>query len=133
MGGRGGRARGGGMGRMGGRAGALRAAWPLLLPFLPVPPLSAQSPNTSTIVVLVSDPSGAVISDAKVAVSNNQTGALREVVSGSDGSATVPALSLTGTYTVAVSKQGFGREERDGVALRAGETATLRVKLLVGA
>ena len=92
----------------------------------------AQSPNTSTIVVLVTDQSGAVVTDAKVSVTNNQTGAVREAISGSDGSATVPALSLTGTYTVGVSKQGFGSEERNDVTLRAGETATLRVKLLVG-
>src|SRR6185503_12045402 len=51
---------------------------------------------------------------------------------GADGSATVPALSLTGTYTVSVSKSGFGSEERKDVALASGETATLRVKLLVG-
>ena len=95
-------------------------------------PALAQSPNTSTIVVLVSDQSGAVVNGANVSVTNNQTGAVREALSGSDGSATVPALSLTGTYTVAVSKQGFGNEERQGVTLRAGETATLRVKLLVG-
>jgi hypothetical protein len=92
----------------------------------------AQSPNTSTIVVLVTDQSGAVVTDAKVSVTNNQTGAVRDAVSGSDGSATVPALSLTGTYTVGVSKQGFGSEERKDVTLRAGETATLKVKLLVG-
>jgi len=92
----------------------------------------AQSPNTSTIVVLVTDQSGAVVQDASVSVTNNQTGALRGAVSGSDGSATVPALSLTGTYTVGVSKQGFGSEERRDVTLRAGETATLKVKLLVG-
>ena len=74
-----------------------------------------------------------MVKDAKVSVTNNQTGAVREAVSGSDGSATVPALSLTGTYTVAVSKPGFGDEERSDVTLRAGETATLKVKLLVGA
>jgi hypothetical protein len=92
----------------------------------------AQSPNTSTIVVLVTDQSGAMVADAKVSVTNNQTAAVREVLSGSDGSVTIPALSLTGTYTVAVSKQGFGSEQRSDVTLRAGETATLRVKLLVG-
>jgi hypothetical protein len=114
--------------------GPFRPFLPLLpfLPFLLVQPLFAQSPNTSTIVVLVTDQSGAVIADAKVSVTNNQTGAVRESVSGSDGSATVPALSLTGTYTVGVSKQGFGSEERKDVTLRAGETATLKVKLLVG-
>ena len=56
---------------------------------------------------------------------NTQTGAVREAVSGSDGSATIPALSLTGTYTVSVSKQGFGNEERNGhhAALRRNRDA----------
>jgi Carboxypeptidase regulatory-like domain/TonB dependent receptor-like, beta-barrel len=95
-------------------------------------PALAQSPNTSTVVVLVADQSGAVVKDAKVSVTNNQTGAVRESISGADGSATFPALSLTGTYTVSVSKQGFATEEHKDISLRAGETATLRVKLLVG-
>ena len=102
------------------------------LPFVPVQPVFAQSPNVSTIVVVVSDQTGAVVKDANVSVTNNQTGSAREAVSGSDGSATIPGLSLTGTYTVLVSKQGFGTEERHEVTLRAGETATLKVKLLVG-
>jgi hypothetical protein len=95
-------------------------------------PVFAQSPNTSTVVVLVTDQSGAVVKDASVSVTNSQTGAVREAVSGSDGSATFPALSLTGTYTVGVSKQGFATEERRDITLRGGETATLRVKLPVG-
>ena len=52
-------------------------------------PVFAQSPNNSTIVVLVTDQSGAVVRDAKVSVANNQTGAVRDVASGSDGSATI--------------------------------------------
>src|SRR4051794_15222866 len=95
-------------------------------------PTFAQSPNTSTIVVLVTDPSGASVVGAAVTVTNDRTGATRDAVSGADGSATVAALPLTGTYTVAVAKQGFGTEERKDVTLRAGETATLKVKLLVG-
>src|SRR5262249_9704682 len=94
--------------------------------------LAAQSPNLSTIVVLVTDQSGAVVTGAKIAVVNTQTGAVREAASGSDGSATFPALSLTGVYLVTVSKEGFGADERPDVTLRAGETATLKVKLLVG-
>src|SRR6185503_19723140 len=81
-----------------------------------------SSPNTSTVVVLVTDQSGAVVNDASVAVTNNQTGAVRESTSGADGSATFPALSLTGTYTVSVSKQGFVTEEHKNISLRAGET-----------
>ena len=99
----------------------------------PVQGAYAQSPNTSRIVVVVNDQSGAAVNDAKISVINELTGALREAASTVDGRANFPALSLTGTYTVIVSKQGFASEERKEVALRAGETATLRVKLLVGA
>src|SRR5215510_13160652 len=72
-------------------------------------PTPAQSPNTATMIV-----------------------AVREAVSGSDGSATIPALSLTGTYTVGVSREGFGAQELKDITLRSGETATVKVKLLVG-
>src|SRR5213078_2943575 len=92
--------------------------------------LAAQSPNTATMIVVVVDQTGAVLKDAKVSVVNTATGATREAVSGSDGSATIPALSLTGTYTVGVSKAGFVTEERKDIRLRAGETATIKVKLL---
>jgi hypothetical protein len=95
-------------------------------------PVAAQSPNTATMIVVVVDQAGAVVPDAKVSVVNNATSAVREAVSGSDGSATIPALSLTGTYTVGVSKEGFGNEELKDITLRAGETATLKVRLLVG-
>src|SRR6185437_2525453 len=95
-------------------------------------PASAQSPNNASIVVLVTDQSGAVVRDAKVSVTNSQTGALREAASGADGSASFPALPLTGTYSVLVSKTGFGDESRNDITLRSSETATLKVKLLVG-
>jgi hypothetical protein len=92
----------------------------------------AQSPNTSTVVVVVADQSGAVLKDAKVSLTNNHTGAVREALSNIEGTATFPALSLTGTYTVLVTREGFATEERRDISLRAGETATLRVKLLLG-
>ncbi|MGB7923063.1 MAG: TonB-dependent receptor [Pyrinomonadaceae bacterium] len=95
-------------------------------------PVAAQSPNTATMIVIVVDQAGAVVPDAKVSVVNAATGAVREAVSGSDGSATIPALSLTGSYTVTVSRDGFGDEERKDITLRSGETATLKVTLLVG-
>jgi outer membrane receptor protein involved in Fe transport len=96
-------------------------------------PAAAQSPNTATLIVIVADQTGAVVPDASVSVVNSATGAARNSVSGTDGSVTIPALPLTGTYTVSVSKEGFGSEERKDIALRSGETATLKVSLLVGA
>jgi hypothetical protein len=104
---------------------------PLIL-FLFVAPVFAQSPNTATMMVVVTDQTGAVITDAQVTVLNTATGDTRLAVSGSDGSATFAALSLTGTYKVAVSRQGFGTEERENLTLRSGETATVKVSLLAG-
>ncbi|HLN98585.1 MAG TPA: TonB-dependent receptor [Pyrinomonadaceae bacterium] len=95
-------------------------------------PATAQSPNTASIVVVVVDPNGAVVRDAKVSVVNSATGDAREANSGGDGNATFSGLSLTGTYKVNVSKEGFGNEERSDISLRSGETATLKVTLSVG-
>lgn len=95
-------------------------------------PAAAQSPDTATMNVVVTDQNGAVVPGAHVSMVNAATGAAREAVSDGNGSATFPALSLTGTYTVTVTRQGFGNEERKEITLRSGETATLLVKLLVG-
>jgi hypothetical protein len=83
-------------------------------------------------IVVVTDQTSAVVTDARVTVLNNATGDSREAVSGSDGRATFGALSLTGTYKVTVERQGFGNEERSDLTLRSGETATLKVTLLAG-
>jgi hypothetical protein len=83
-------------------------------------------------MVVVNDQTGAVIRDARVTVVNIATGASREAVSGDDGTATFAALSLTGTYKVTVSREGFGNEEREGLTMRSGETATLKVTLQAG-
>ena len=104
-----------------------------VLTVLPGVASAGQSPNNAGMVVVVNDQAGLVVKDAAVTVTNNQTGAVRNAMSGGDGSASFPALSLTGSYTVTVSKQGFGDETRANIRLQSGEVATLRVKLLVGA
>jgi hypothetical protein len=93
-------------------------------------PALAQSPNTSSLVVVVLDQTGAVVPAADVSVTNTATGARREASSGPDGAATIAALPLGGTYDVTVKKQGFDDGAVAGIALRGGETATIRVKLL---
>ncbi|MFP5265314.1 MAG: TonB-dependent receptor domain-containing protein [Blastocatellia bacterium] len=93
-------------------------------------PAGAQSPNTATMIVTVVDQAGAVVRDAKVSVENTATGDRREVVSGEDGSATIAALPLTGEYRVTVAMMGFTAEDVTGLTLRAGETATVKVKLV---
>jgi carboxypeptidase family protein len=100
--------------------------------YLSTSSLLAQSPNTASMIVTAVDQNGAVVKDAKVSVLNNATGDTRESYSDSDGSVTIAGLSLTGSYTVTVSKDGFGSEERKDIMLRSGETATLKVTLLPG-
>ena len=94
--------------------------------------VNAQSPNTAAVIVSIVDQSGAVVPGAKVSVTNTATGDVRDLVSDSDGNITVSALSLTGTYTVNVSKENFGSEDITDIRLRAGETATIKVTLLAG-
>jgi hypothetical protein len=105
-------------------------AFSCLLLFAAARPADAQTPNTATMIVVVVDQSGAVVRDAKVTVANTATGAVRDVVSGADGAATIPALSLTGEYRVSVAKTGFTADDVIGLTLRAGETATVKVKLV---
>ena len=94
-------------------------------------PVLAQSPNTAAIVVVVLDQTGAIVAGANVTTTNTATGAIREVIAGADGSATISGLSLTGTYAIRVNKSGFSAEEIADLALRAGETATVKVTLVV--
>jgi hypothetical protein len=92
----------------------------------------AQAPANAAVVVVVSDPSDALVSGATVTLVDRNTGATRETTSGANGSASIPALSVTGSYDVTVSKAGFAPETVNAVNLRAGETATLRVRLRLG-
>jgi hypothetical protein len=91
----------------------------------------AQSPNTSAMIVMVVDQNDAVISGAAVTLTNNATGAIRSAITNDEGSATITGLTLTGDYNVSVSKSGFAAGETNGLTLRAGETATVRLKLMV--
>src|SRR6266850_1941737 len=94
-------------------------------------PVAAQSPNTATMIVTVVDQNDAVVRDANISVMNTATGAVRDAVSGTEGSATIAGLSLTGEYKVSVAKTGFTADDVTGLTLRAGETATVKVKLVV--
>ncbi|HYX28163.1 MAG TPA: TonB-dependent receptor [Pyrinomonadaceae bacterium] len=90
----------------------------------------AQSPNTGSIIVTVVDQNDALVRGANISVTNTATGAVREGVSGDEGTATIAALSLTGEYKVAVTMSGFSAGEVSGLKLRASETATVKVKLI---
>jgi outer membrane receptor protein involved in Fe transport len=94
-------------------------------------PARAQSPNTAALVILVTDSSGGAVPDALIHLTNSRIGLTRQAATGTEGSATIAALPVAGTYALTVAKAGFGTEQNE-VTLRAGETATVRVVLRVG-
>jgi hypothetical protein len=91
----------------------------------------AQGGATSSIQGVVVDSSGAVIPGATVTVKNEATNSTYEVVTASNGSFTVPALSV-GNYTVTVQLSGFKTFAAKGVRVSAGAPASVRATLEVG-
>jgi Carboxypeptidase regulatory-like domain len=84
------------------------------------------------VAATVTDPSGAVVVDAKVTVTEVATGANRSTVTDSDGIYQVLQVPI-GTYRVAVEASGFHRVVIGDSVLRINETLRVDVKLEVGA
>ena len=94
-------------------------------------PVLAQSGGTGALVGVVSDPTGAVVPGAQVSITNEATGAKRQVESQGNGSYSAPLLQ-PGTYKVEVSMTGFKAATVKGIRVNVTETARLDVKLNIG-
>jgi hypothetical protein len=92
--------------------------------------LAQTTISTGSIQGLVTDPSGAVVSGAKIAISNKATGRVIITKSTSAGAYTSGALT-PGEYTLRVEAQGFKTSEI-AVTVQVGVTASGNVKLQVG-
>jgi outer membrane receptor protein involved in Fe transport len=93
--------------------------------------LCGQNTNTGEIKGSVTDPSGAVIANAKITVTDVLTGVVTVVETNKSGIYDIPSL-LPGEYTIAVAATGFKDYLRKGVVLQV-ETAAINVTLAVGA
>ncbi len=91
--------------------------------------LRAQEAGAGSIHGTVVDPGGKAVPGAAVAVANS-TAVVGTAVSGTDGKFTVSGLAA-GTYTVATSATGFGRDIRQNVVLTAGQAVNVAVSLAV--
>jgi len=105
-----------------------------LLPLITVINLMvyAQVTTTSRISGIVTDATGAVLQRAEIAVKNDGSGQEFRVKTNNDGTFIVPSLSV-GTYTVVVSAPGFKQTVVKDVRTEIGNTATVEVKLEIGA
>src|SRR6202023_1972313 len=87
--------------------------------------------TTATLGGTVSDPSAAAVADAKVSIQNLETGLLREVQTGGNGTFTVTALP-GGKYQVSVEKSGFAKYLQSGITLALDQSANVVIQLKVG-
>jgi hypothetical protein len=111
------------------RKSAVLAFFPLLVAFL-LTTATAQT-NQGSIAGNVTDPSGALVSGAKITAKNVNTGATYETVSTSSGGYRLPNINI-GTYNLTVSSQGFKSATLTGVVVQTATTAALDVKLQTG-
>lgn len=87
--------------------------------------------NTGNLSGIVTDPSGALVKDATVAVADQATGYTRTVQSSGDGSYILPDLPI-GDYSVTVSAGGFSTL-KEQATINVGAHARLDIHLQVGA
>lgn len=103
---------------------ALGLAFPLIL--------SAQV-NTGTILGNVTDPSGAVVANAKITATNEDTGFTRATESLADGSYLIPLLPIGPKYKVEAETPGFKSFSRTGIELQLNQNVRIDIHVQVGA
>src|SRR5215471_11693448 len=87
---------------------------------------TARSQGFGNILGTVTDPSGAVIANAKVTALEAATGASRAVLTSSAGTYVIPGLRPT-TYSLTVEAQGFSKYSQANIQLTADQSATVDV------
>src|SRR5579883_310728 len=102
----------------------------LLLAWRPVPS-AAQSLTTGDITGTVTDPTGAVITNAKVTLESIESGATQVRSTNASGAYRFPLLS-PGSYSIAVSAPGFQSIQKTAT-LAVGQAVTVNVQLELGA
>jgi len=117
------------------KAGTFRLAWLVAAIVLCAGVFSANlaaQTVTGQISGTVTDPSGAVISGAKITLTYALTGQQRSVVTDTSGVFTFPEL-VPGTYNVAIAAQGFQPYSQTNIVVGASEKVALHeIQLSVG-
>jgi len=93
--------------------------------------LWAQAVSTSQVSGVVQDPTGAVVPGAQVKLMQTETGSVRLVTSGPDGSYLVSNLPI-GPYRMEVSREGFTTYVQSGIVLNVNTNPTINATLKIG-
>ena len=92
----------------------------------------AQAIAGSQLSGVVKDSTGGAIPGAEVTATKTDTGQIRTVFTGADGTYSLPNLPI-GPYQLKVILQGFNTYVRDGIVLQVGSNPEINVTLAVGA
>jgi len=101
-----------------------------LLIFFAVSTLPAQT-NYGAVRGLVSDPQGAVLPNASVTLTNEQTKVIRASVTNIDGQYLFTAVD-PGTYTITITAPGFQKLVQGGIVVGIGATQTVDARMKTG-
>ena len=108
---------------------AVTAMFTLLLPCTRLQ--SQTRAFTASLSGTVTDPSGSVLSGAKVTLTNSEQGITRTYTTDATGAYTLSLLPPA-TYSLQVAAQGFKTYKQDRIELAAGQTADQPVTMTVG-
>jgi hypothetical protein len=84
-----------------------------------------------TLAGVVADPSGSVVANAKVVLTDTQSGSARDTVTNDEGFFTFVSVPV-GNYALKVEAAGFQTYKADGIVLGGGERRNVNVALAVG-
>lgn len=87
--------------------------------------------ETSTITGTVTDPSGAVVPNAQVTVTQEETGTQQATATNGDGLFELPGLAV-GHYTLTITAAGFNTYKKTGIVVNAAQTVRADASLTVG-
>src|ERR1039457_2793056 len=88
--------------------------------------------TSATLTGVISDPSGAVVPQAKVKLVNEKSGDTRETVTNNDGYYTFSGMAVGDlTYKLTVEAKGFVTYDAPGISLLGGEKRNVNVSLKV--
>src|SRR5262249_38915802 len=88
--------------------------------------------GTAQIAGRVTDEQGGALPGVSITLTNEESGAFREVTSGADGSFSAPQMR-PGRYRMTAKLQSFNTFERGGLILQIGQTLTVDAQMKLGA
>ena len=110
----------------------VRLFFGVLVVLLTCSAMQGQTVASSQVSGVITDPTGASVSDAKIQLTQTETGQVHTATSNASGSYIIPDLPV-GPYRFQVTAAGFSTYVENGIVLEVGTNPAINAKLSVGA